>query len=289
MYHPVGIQQLSKAQVRKLLTGGRVRVKAGDALKVSMVQEHAKKLASAAKKGAGIMLQLDPYACDMNREHLEGAGVEKQIKSAFKKAGKFVKGNKEAFRPLATHLKQQAHQGIADASMAALDYGVDPTLAAAYAQLAHQSVPTGGSLKSFSKGLSKFVKTPAVKTVRRALKPIGSMALRDANILAEAALQQGMDQAMQSMMAPTGGSLKSFSKGLSKFVKTPAVKTVRRALKPIGSMALRDANILAEAALQQGMDQALGSMSAPSGMGVASRAKQIARARAGGALFPAGY
>ena len=153
MYHPVGIQQLSQAQVKKLLMGGRVRVKAGNALKVSMVQEHAKKLASASKKGAGIMLQLDPYACDMNREHLEGCGVGKKLKTGFKKLGSFVKGNKEAFRPLATSLKQAGRDAIADATMYALDQGIDPSLVSAYSQLAQEAIPSG---QGIGRKLTKF-------------------------------------------------------------------------------------------------------------------------------------
>jgi len=281
------LADLPSAQIKKLLSGGRVRVKSGIDHQVQLVQEHAKKLASASKKGAGIMLQLDPYARQYN-SHLEGCGVGKQIKNVYRKAGQFVKGHKEVFRPLATHLKQQAHQNIADATMSALDdYNLDPSLVNAYAQLAHQSVPQGGSLKSFNKGLTKFVRSPAVKVVRRALKPIGSQIMRDANILAEQALQTGMDQAMgQLTSVPQGGSLKSFNKGLTKFVRSPAVKVVRRALKPIGSQIMRDANILAEQALQTGMDQAMGSLTAPSGMGIRGRPR--GRPSSGGALFPAG-
>jgi len=213
MYYPVGIQQLSNAQIKKLLSGGRVRVKSGIDHQVQLVQEHAKKLASASKKGAGIMLQLDPYARQYN-SHLEGCGVGKQIKNVYRKAGQFVKGHKEVFRPLATHLKQQAHQNIADATMSALDdYNLDPSLVNAYAQLAHQSVPQGGSLKSFNKGLTKFVRSPAVKVVRRALKPIGSQIMRDANILAEQALQTGMDQAMGSLTAPSGMGIRGRPRG----------------------------------------------------------------------------
>ena len=204
MYHPVGIQQLSRPQIKKLLSGGRVRVKSGGALKVNVVAEHAKKLASASKKGAGIMLQLDPYACDLNREHLEGCGVGKKIKTGFKKVGQFVKGNKEAFRPLATSLKQSGRDAIADATMYALDQGIDPTLVSAYSQLAQEAIPSGGSLKSFSKGLTKFVRSPAVKTVRRAFKPLASKAFSDLQDVGFAGLDMATQQALGSMSAPTG-------------------------------------------------------------------------------------
>jgi hypothetical protein len=288
MYHPVGIQQLSRPQIKKLLSGGRVRVKAGSALKVHMVPEHAKKLASASKKGAGIMLQLDPYACDMNREHLEGSGVGKKIKSGFKKVGQFVKGNKEAFRPLATHLKQAGREAIADATMYALDQGVDPALVSAYSQLAQEAIPSGGSLKSFSKGLTKFVRSPAVKTVRKALKPLASKAFSDLQDVGFAGLDMATQQALAGM-SPTGLAVGSgVGKQLSKFVKTPAVKTVRRAFKPLASKAFKDLQDVGFAGLDMATQQALGSMSAPTGMGVRGAVARAKRA-SGGALFPAGY
>lgn len=295
MYHPVGIQQLSSAQIRKLLLGGRVRVKSGSAHKVSMVQEHAKKLASASKKGAGIMLQLDPYACDLNRESLEGCGIKslaKHAKKAYHKAGQYVKEHKEVFRPLASHLKQKAHESIADATMYALEQGVDPSLVSAYNSMAHEAVPTGGSLKSFSRGLTKFVRSPAVKTVRKALRPVGQHAFDAFQDVAHAGIDTATQQALGSMSAPSGGSLKSFSKGLTHFVRTPAVRTVRKALRPIAQHAFDAFGDVANAGIDMATQQALGSMSAPSGMGVVPRSQlrrvPMGRPRAGGALFPAG-
>jgi hypothetical protein len=124
-----------------------------------------------------MMLQLDPYACDLNRESLEGCGVGKKLQTGFKKLGSFVKGNKEAFRPLAASLKQAAHQGIADASMSALDdYNLDPSLVNAYAQLAHQSVQGQG----IGKKITKLVRSPAVKTIRKAFRPLAQKAFEDA-------------------------------------------------------------------------------------------------------------
>jgi hypothetical protein len=227
MYTPIGIQQLSNAQIKKLLMGGRVRVKAGDALKINMVQEHAKKIASAAKKGAGIMLQLDPYARDLNSS-LEGCGVGSKMKAGFKKLGSFVKGNKEAFRPLASSLKQAGREAIADATMAALDAGVDPALVSAYSQLAQEAIPSGvqgGSLKSFNKGLTKFVRSPAVKTVRKAFRPLAQQAFEDAQEVAFAGLDMATQQALAGMN-PTGlasgsGIASKAKKSLSGMGTTP--------------------------------------------------------------------
>jgi len=286
MYHPVGIESLSNSQIKKLLSGGRVRIRSGVDHQIGVVQEHAKKLASASKRGAGIMLQLDPYAQEYN-SHLQGCGFGSQVKKAYKKVGQFVKGNKESFRPLASHLKQQAHQNIADASYSALnDYNMDPSLVNAYAQMAHQSVPQGGSLKSFNKGLTKFVRSPGMKVVRKALRPIGDQLMSSANLLADTAIQQGTDQAMAGLsgMGFRGGSLKSFNKGLTKFVRSPGMKVVRKALRPIGDQLMSSANLLADTAIQQGTDQAMAGLS---GMGV-KRGPGRPRKSSGGALFPAG-
>ena len=167
-------------------------------------KEHAKKLASASKKGAGIMLQLDPYACDLNRESLEGYGVGKKLKSGFKKVGQFVKGNKEAFRPLATSLKQAGRDKIAEATMYALDQGIDPTLVSAYSQLAQEAIPGNVSGMGFGKKLTKFVRSPAVKTVRKAFRPLAQKAFEDAQDVAFAGLDMATQQALGSMSAPTG-------------------------------------------------------------------------------------
>jgi hypothetical protein len=240
---------------------------------------------SASKKGAGIMLQLDPYACDLNRE-LEGCGVGKKIKTGFKKVGQFVKGNKEAFRPLATSLKQAGRDKIAEATMYALDQGIDPALVSAYSQLAQEAIPgnVGGSLKSFNRGLTKFVRSPAVKTVRKAFRPLAQKAFEDAQDVAFAGLDMATQQALAGM-SPTGMGI---GKKITKLVRSPAVKTVRRAFRPLAQKAFEDAQDVAFAGLDMATQQALGSMSAPTGMGMKSA---VARARrtAGGALFPAGY
>jgi AT hook motif len=71
MYHEIGIQKLSPAQISRILNGHSVRVKHGShhALKVS--HEHHKKIMSAHRRGAGVNLMLDPYAIQLN-QHLRG-------------------------------------------------------------------------------------------------------------------------------------------------------------------------------------------------------------------------
>lgn len=192
-YAHVGIDALSPAQARKLIQGGRVKVKLGNHHKIHVTNEHAKRLHTAYKKGAGIMLELDPYACEIN-SHMHGEGIASKLKHAGHKVGKFVKHHKEQFRPLASSLREAGHQAIADASMSALEHGVDPNLVSAYGQLAHQGVggTEGGSLKS-------FFRSPGMKVVRKALKPLGQMALNDLTALGQQGLEQGMSQASSSM------------------------------------------------------------------------------------------
>ena len=81
------------------------------------------------------------------------------IKGAFKKLGSFVKGNKEAFRPLAKSLKQSGNEAIAQAAMRALDEGVDPSLVSAYANMSSSALQGPRQQGSgFIKKLNKFVK-----------------------------------------------------------------------------------------------------------------------------------
>lgn len=61
MYEQASIQKLSQPQIKKLLKGQPVRVKHGNGMSVVMTKAQHKKLMSAHKKGAGTILQLDPY------------------------------------------------------------------------------------------------------------------------------------------------------------------------------------------------------------------------------------
>ena len=113
MYHPISIQSLSKGQISKMLKGNPVRVKSGSGMNFNASKEQMKKIEKAMKKGSGTTIMLDPF----QQNEMSGSG----IKSAFKKLGSFVKGNKEAFRPLARSLKESGNELIAQAAMKALD------------------------------------------------------------------------------------------------------------------------------------------------------------------------
>ena len=107
MYHPVSIQHLSSNQISKLLNGHGIRIKVGQGHQIEVSAGQHKKLQKAFGKGAASTIQFDPFQ-QANHQHLRGHG----LKSAFKKAGHFVKQHKEHFRPLANSLKESGHQAL---------------------------------------------------------------------------------------------------------------------------------------------------------------------------------
>ena len=112
MYVGAGLHQLSEAQIKKLLKGESVRVKAGTHHKVHLSSEQSKKLHKAHAKGAGITLCFDPYQCDAHG-HLVGAGLVSKVKSI---ASKALAGAKKAFSAappsLRAAIKSKAIEGL---------------------------------------------------------------------------------------------------------------------------------------------------------------------------------
>lgn len=201
MYHPVEVAHLSESQISKLLKGQPIRVKSGKGHVLHLSSEQLKKHHKSAVKGSGHNLTLDPYQVGLHT-HLKGRGIMSAAKKHLKHAGQFVKANKEHFRPLARELKSMGHQAIGQAHNYALEQGVNPELASYYSNLASQNVEhpqqRGGSLKSFS----KFMNKPAVRDIRKALKPIGQAAFNTAEDMALQGIQ------MAPMMLSTGMGLK---------------------------------------------------------------------------------
>ena len=101
MYVASGLQHLSEVQIKKLIKGEPVRVKAGSHHKVHLSHEQHKKLHKAHAKGAGITLQLDPYQCDAHH-HLIGEGFLSKAKAL---ASKAYAGAKKAFAMAPAGLK----------------------------------------------------------------------------------------------------------------------------------------------------------------------------------------
>ena len=198
MYHPVSITHLSSAQVSKLLNGHPVRVKHGPGHHIEVSHEQHKKLQKAHSKGSASTIQFDPFQ-QANHQHLRGEG----IKSAFKKAGRFIKSN-----PMLNNL---AHQAISSASDYANDHGFDSSMVNSLSDMAHSELG-GGSLKSFSRGIKKFANNPIVNQ-------LGRMAINEATGgLAGMGLAQNI----------RGGSFKSFTRGVKKFSQNPIVNQLGR-------------------------------------------------------------
>jgi len=175
--------------------------------------------------------------------------------------------------------------------MRALDEGVDPALVSAYANMSSSAL-TGPRQQGsgFIKKLGKFVKTPAMKTVRKSFRPLGQAMLTAGQDMAMQGLEQATEQATGSM---TGMSGQGFIKKLGKFVKTPAVRTVRKSFRPLGQAMLTAGQDMAMQGLEQATEQATGSLTGMSGQGMpfrAGRAKlEFNKKIAGSALYPSGY
>jgi hypothetical protein len=226
MYHPIEVASLSPSQVSKLMKGHPVRVKSGKGHVIHLSSEQLKKHHKASMKGAGHNLMLDPYQITLHG-HLMGRGVMSKAKKGVKHVGQFVKAHKKHFRPLVNELKNVANQELAQASQHAIESGLSPELVNYYSELASEKLDkpynVGGSLKSFS----KFMNKPAVKSIRRALKPVGQAAWNTA----EDMLLQGIEQA--PMMAMTAGmGLKKHRK--PRKLKKPVLKRSGGALQVAG-------------------------------------------------------
>ena len=80
MYHQIGLQKLSHAQILKLLKGDRIRVKHGSHHNIHVSEEQHKKIHAAHKKGAGTTIQFDPFQQQMEAHHslrsIEGKGLK---------------------------------------------------------------------------------------------------------------------------------------------------------------------------------------------------------------------
>jgi hypothetical protein len=87
------------------------------------------------------------------------------------------------------------------------------------------------------------------------------------------------------MGSMTGMSGQGFIKKLNKFVKTPAVRTVRRAFQPLGQAMLTAGQDMAMQGLEQASDQAMSSMT---GMGAKGGMFFTGKGAKGGSLYPAG-
>ena len=81
-----GIQKLSQPQIKKLLSGGNVRVKHGSYHQVPMTHEQHHKLMDAHKRGAGTTLTAHSH----KHAELLGGSLLDKIKSGLKSVGKVL-------------------------------------------------------------------------------------------------------------------------------------------------------------------------------------------------------
>jgi hypothetical protein len=84
VYHSIGLEQLSHAQIGKLLNGHRIRVKHGKHHNINASVEQHKKISKAHQKGMGATIQFDPYQID-EHQHLRGGSMMGGIKASIKK------------------------------------------------------------------------------------------------------------------------------------------------------------------------------------------------------------
>lgn len=128
MYTAVKVDQLSRPQVSKLLSGQPVRVKHNPRgpHTIHVSAEQGKKLARASMKGSGITITFDPYQMDQHRNEAMGEGlnlgkifkgVKKVLTSDIGKAAqKFVVDKVLDIAPIPQGLKDAgrklAHKGI---------------------------------------------------------------------------------------------------------------------------------------------------------------------------------
>ena len=103
-YSLASLDELSKAQISRLLNGHGVRVKHGSRHKVHLSKEQHKKLSRAHLKGSAITLRLDPFQIQHHqylRDHLMRGGdfwsdAGAALKPGTKETLKFVAANAPA-------------------------------------------------------------------------------------------------------------------------------------------------------------------------------------------------
>jgi len=104
MYNPVGVSKLSENQKSRLRNGHPVRIKKGTANKLHLTQEQIKKLESAARRGAGYTVQLNP---EQAQKH--GAGLFGDIATRVKK---LANQHKDIINPVIKAIKSAGHRGL---------------------------------------------------------------------------------------------------------------------------------------------------------------------------------
>jgi hypothetical protein len=99
MYAKEGVAPLSEHQVRRLIKGQGVSIKAGSKHAIPMSKEQMKKFQRAKKAGRGMVITLDPYQQQMCGSGMSGCGFFEDIRPATD----FLRPLAEASRDRAIH------------------------------------------------------------------------------------------------------------------------------------------------------------------------------------------
>ena len=94
MYAKAGVAPLSEHQVRRLIKGQGVSIKAGSKHAIPMSKEQMKKFERAKKAGKGMIITLDPY-----QQKMCGGGAEE----VFRDMGKYLQPTFDAAQDRAMH------------------------------------------------------------------------------------------------------------------------------------------------------------------------------------------
>ena len=204
----LSVKRPSDKVISRLRNGHAVRLMKGTGLDLMMKPHKISQMMKKFAIGKGVQLSLDPDELSQNRS-VSGSGIfGKKADKAFKKAG-----IKKAVYKVGAALKPLAKEALGAAEMAAMSYGVPPSIASKIGATANQYLDDPKSLQG-----------------KKGLKELGKRGLSVASDLAEygaeyagidpaqiAEVKAGIKQAkemrksaksMGSMSAPSMGSMR---------------------------------------------------------------------------------
>ena len=265
MYNPVGVSKLSENQKSRLRNGHPVRIKKGTANKLHLSPEQIKKLESAARRGAGYTVTLNP---DQAEKH--GAGFFGDIATKVKK---LANKHKDLINPIIKAVKNAGHRGLQKAS-SSLHNKINsiPELSGEGVKRRRGRPRKGAGLVGDLLGMINPTMGTVAKTVglgvRKTRKP-------------RARKGKGIVGDLLGMINPTMGTV---AKTVGLGTRKPRA---RKGKGIISDMAKSGLKALAPALIDAASNAAKNKIS---GMGAKRRTKKRGRkTRTGSALMPAGY
>jgi hypothetical protein len=230
----LSIKKLSPAVMSRIRNGHKVRLMEGTGTQLVVHPEQFDAISKSFLKKKGIQVALSPSEIDANRV-VEGEGIfGKKFDKALDKAG-----IKKAVYKVGAVLKPLAQEAVGAAQMAAISYGVPPSIAAKIGDTA-----------------SQYIEDPKSLQGKKGLKELGKRGLSVASEVAEmGANYAGIDP---SMIEDAKASVKE-AKAMKKQAKEMKKMTSGKQMK---SMARGQAESAVLGKLQQMVD-ARRSVSAP--------------------------